>query len=123
MAAELLAAPRGQRDRQKVHAHAAETAAKRPKQTAEEVCFSGDKLKTLLFQSLCLQVKAEAQAGFVQLSHLRGGRQRACLSKGLGWPYGGGSDGEHSRPLEGPPPGLLTPDQPGSNLRGEGKSP
>ena len=46
----------------KIHAHSAETSAKRPKQAAEEVCFSGDKLTTLLFQSLCLQVEAEAQA-------------------------------------------------------------
>lgn len=53
------------RNRQEIHSCSADTSAKRPKQTAEEVCFSGDKLTTLLFQSLCLQVKAEAQAGFL----------------------------------------------------------
>ncbi|CAI9170805.1 unnamed protein product [Rangifer tarandus platyrhynchus] len=84
VAAELRAVPRGQRDRQKIQAHSAETAAKLPKQTAEEVCFSGDKLTTLLFQSLCLQVKAEAQAGFRALSHLQRCHQRACRNEGLG---------------------------------------
>ena len=60
------------RNRQEIHSCSADSSAKRPKQTAEEVCFSGDKLTTLLFQSLCLQVKAEALAGFLCTLTCRG---------------------------------------------------
>ena len=77
----------------KIHAHSAETSAKRPKQAAEEVCFSGDKLTTLLFQSLCLQVEAEAQA--VSLHSVR-----ECTSRDEGlspavhpWDFPGNSTG------------------------------
>lgn len=105
----------GGTNRQEIHSCSADTSAKRPKQTAEEVCFTGDKLTTLLFQSLCLQVKAEAQVGFPRRLTFRGA---ACgpgatgegpRRSGLGMPrrVGGlGSDEQALRPGE---PGPLTP--------------
>lgn len=83
--------------------------AKRPKQTAEEVCFSGDKLTTLLFQSLCLQVKAEAQAVSVHLLTSRDAASGPVAARGWDDPAGATLMKNPLDPL-GRTPGLLTPD-------------
>lgn len=113
VAAELHVAGGGCRNRQEIHSCSADTSAKRPKQTAEEVCFSGDKLTTLLFQSLCLQVKAQAQSGFLPTLTSRGAacgpfttRDPQRSPSGISWALrlqcGTGSPAAKE-------PGLLTP--------------
>lgn len=114
VAAELHVAGGGCRNRQEIHSCSADMSAKLPKQTAEEVCFSGDKLTTLLFQSLCLQVKAQAQSGFLPTLTSRGAacgrfapkdpqrRGRSGISRWLRLQCGTGS-------LAAKEPGLLTP--------------
>lgn len=113
VAAELHVAGGGCRNRQEIHSCSADTSAKRPKQTAEEVCFSGDKLTTLLFQSLCLQVKPQAQSGLLSTLTSRGAacgpfttrdpqRGLSGISRWLRLQCGTGSPAAKE-------PGLLTP--------------
>lgn len=78
-------------DGQEIHPCSAGKSAKRPKQTAGEVFFLGDKRATLLFQSLCLQAKAEAQAGFLGALTSRGaacGPRVVGSGKLAGWRMG-----------------------------------
>lgn len=58
---------------------AASVSAKRPKQTARQVCLSGDKLTTLLLQNPCLQVKAGVHWGFLS-TFASSGRDSGPLS-------------------------------------------